>query len=161
MNFGKPNYWRLLVVALLFALGFALALSKDDAKGLVRTVLESNWPTIGVWLLAIIGAGAEKFYCGAKRNETGGVIYQSFGGYADTVFMAATNGFSGSTSLALLKGLYLQVFFGGAFFSGFGDFDLASIFLISSFLLYYSVVSTVKQIINVVFQAEATMVTNA
>lgn len=161
MNLGKLNYFRLSVVVLLFVLGFVLAVSKDDAKGIVRLILESSWPTIGIWLLAIIGTGAEKFFCAPNRNETGGVIYRSFGGYADAVFMVATNGFSGSTSLALLKGLYLQVLFGGEFFSGFGDFDLASIFLISSFLLYYSIVCTVRQIITVVFQAEATEVVNA
>ncbi len=161
MNRGKLNYLRLVVVVLLFILGCALAMSKDDAKSIVRAVLESNWPTVGIWLLAIIGAGAEKFFCDTTRNGMGGVVYQSFGSYADVVFMAATNGFSGSTSIALLKGLYLQMFFGGTFFSGFGDFDLASIFLISSFLLYYSVVCTARQIINVVFQAEATEVTSA
>lgn len=161
MNRGKLSFSRLFVIILLFILGCALAISQDEAKNIVRSFLESNWPAVVIWLMAIIGAGAEKFFCGSTRNESAGFIYQSFASYADVVFMAATYGFSGSTSLALLKGLYLQLFFGGSFFSGFGGFDLASIFLISSFLLFYSVVGTAKQIINVVFQAEATEVTSA
>lgn len=161
MNRGKFSWSRLIVVVVLFVLGFVLVLSKDEAKNVVRTFLESNLPAVAIWLLAIIGVGAGKIFCEPEKNDSSGFIYKSFGGYADSVFTIATYGFSGSTSLALLKGLYLQLFFGGAFFTGFGDFDLASIFVISSFLLFYSVVCTTRQIINVVFQVEATEVTSA
>lgn len=161
MSRGKFILSRLLVIVALLFLGFALVYSKDEAKNIVRIFLESNWPAVVIWLLAIVGVGAGRFFCESGKNGADGFIYQSFGGYADAVFTVATYGFSGSTSLALLKGLYLQLFFGGAFFSGFGAFDLASIFVISSFLLFYSVVSTTRQIINVVFQAEATEVTSA
>jgi len=161
MSRGKFSLSRLGVIIALIFLGLALVYSKDEAKNIVRVFLESNWPTVVVWLLAIVGVGAGKYFCESEENGAGGLIYQSFGGYADAVFSIATYGFSGSTSLALLKGLYLQSFFGGAFFTGFGDFDLASIFVISSFLLFYSVVGTTRQIINVVYQAEATKVTSA
>lgn len=161
MSRGKFILSRLLVIVALLVLGFALVYSKDEAKNIVRIFLESNWPAVVIWLLAIVGVGVGRFFCEFEKNGADGFIYQSFGGYADAVFTVATYGFSGSTSLALLKGLYLQLFFGGTFFSGFGDFDLASIFVISSFLLFYSVVSTTRQIINVVFQAEATEVMSA
>jgi len=161
MTRGKFSLSRLVVILVLLFLGLALVYSKDEAKNIVRIFLESNWPTVVIWLLSIVGVSAGKFFCDAEKNETDGFIYQSFGGYADSVFTIATYGLSGSTSLALLKGLYLQLFFDGAFFTGFGDFDLASIFVISSFLLFYSVVSTTRQIINVVFQVEATEVTSA
>lgn len=161
MNRGKFNLSRLVVIIALIILGLIFMYSKDEAKNIVRILLESNWPAVVIWILAIVGVGAGKYFCEPEGNGTGGLIYQSFGGYADVVFTIATYGFSGSTSLALLKGLYLQLFFGGAFFTGFGDFDLASIFVISSFLLFYSVVGTTRQIINVVFQAEATKVTSA
>lgn len=161
MSRGKFSLSRLGVIAALIIFGIALVYSKDEAKNIIRVFLESNWPTVFVWLLAIVGVGAGKYFCGTEGNGAEGLIYQSFGGYADAVFTIATYGVSGSTSLALLKGLYLQLFFGGAFFTGFGEFDLASIFVISSFLLFYSVVGTTRQIINVVFQAEATTVTSA
>lgn len=161
MSRGKFNLSRLGVIIALIFLGLALVQSKDEAKNIVRLFLESSWPTVLVWLLAIVGVSAGKYFCEPEKNGAGGLIYQSFGGYADAIFTIATYGFSGSTSLALLKGLYLQLFFGGAFFSGFGDFDLASIFVISSFLLFYSVVGTTRQIISVVYQAEATKVTSA
>lgn len=161
MNRGKFSLSRLLVIIALLILGLALVYSKDEAKNIVRIFLESYWPAVVIWLLAIVGVGVGKFFCESDENGEEGFIYRSFGGYADAVFTIATYGFSGSTSLALLKGLYLQLFFGGAFFTGFGEFDLASIFVISSFLLFYSVVSTTRQIISVVFQAEATAVTSA
>lgn len=161
MTRGKFNWLRLLVILVLLSLGLFLVSNKDEAKKILRIFLESNWPTIVIWLLAIIGVGAGKFFCESGNHETSSFIYRSFGGYADSIFTIATYGLSGSTSLALLKGLYLQLFFGGSFFIGFGDFDLASIFVVSSFLLYYSAVSTARQIIEVVFQAEAATVTSA
>lgn len=161
MSRGKFSLSRLLVIIALLILGLALVYSKDEAKNIVRIFLESYWPAVIIWLLAIVGVSVGKFFCEPDENGAESFIYRSFGGYADAVFTIATYGFSGSTSLALLKGLYLQLFFDGAFFTGFGEFDLASIFVISSFLLFYSVVNTARQIINVVFQAEATAVTSA
>ncbi|MBR7781860.1 hypothetical protein [Undibacterium luofuense] len=160
MSRGKFNVPRLAVILVLLILGVVLVNFKDEAKNFVRIFLESNWPAVVIWLLAIVGVGASKFFSKLEKSKSNGFIYQSFGGYADSVFTIATYGFSGSTSLALLKGLYLQLFFGGAFFTGFGDFDLASIFVISSFLLFYSVISTTTQILEVVFQAEAAEVTS-
>lgn len=161
MSRGKFSLSRLLVITVLIILGLALVHNKDEAKNIVRIFLESNWPTVVIWLFSIVSVSAGKFFCEPDKNEEDSFIYHSFGGYADSVFTIATYGFSGSTSLALLKGLYLQLFFDGSFFTGFGEFDLASIFIISSFLLFYSVVGTTRQIINVVFQAEATTVTSA
>lgn len=161
MSQGKFSLYRLFVIVALLLLGSVLVYSKEEAKIIVRVILESNWPTAVIWLLAIVGVVAGKFFSKSESKEVAGFIYTSFGSYADAVFTIATYGFSGSTSLALLKGLYLQIFFGGVFFSGFGDFDLASICLISSFLLFYSVVGTMRQIINVVFQVEAAAVTTA
>lgn len=161
MSRGKFSPLRGAVIVILLSLGFALAYSKDEAKDIVRLILESNWPTVVIWLLAITGVVTNKFFCEPDRNGAEGYIYQSFGGYADAVFTIATYGFSGSTSIALLKGLYLQLLFGGSFFIGFGNFDLASIFIISSFLLFYSVIGIMRQIINVVFQTEAAEVTSA
>jgi len=159
MSRGKFSLSRLGIIIVLITLGLVLVSNKDEAKHFVRVFLESTWPTVIIWLFAIVGVGAGKFFSEPSDNGAKGFIYKSFGGYADTVFTIATYGFSGSTSLALLKGLYLQLFFNGSFFTGFDNFDLASIFVISSFLLFYSVVSTTRQIKNVVYQAEAAMVT--
>lgn len=161
MKWRKVSISRLLVIIILIIFCITLVNSKDETKGVARIILESSWPTVIIWILAIISVSAGKFYGQPNMNNPTGLIYQSFGGYADSVFTIATYGLSGSTSLALLKGLHLQLFFGGAFFIGFGDFDLASIFIISSFLLFYSVVSTMRQIIKVVLHAEATEVTSA
>ena len=147
---------RFGVIIFLFILGITIFSNKEDAKKIVKIFLESSWPAVTIWLLAIVGVFAERFFARAGMDNRSGVMYQSFGKYADSIFTVATFGLAGSTSLALLKGLYLQLFFGGTFFSGFGDFDLSSIFLISSFLLFHSVSGTTRLILNAVFQAEAT-----
>lgn len=156
---GKLRLSRLFVVIVLLILGVTLFLYKDLAKNAARSVLESNWPTVVIWLLAAIGVVAGRFFSEEPKNQSGTFILDSFGNYADAVFTVATYGFAGSTSLALLKGLCLQLLFDKIYFSGFGGFDLASIVVVSSFLLYYAVIGTAKQIIEVVFQVEAAAVT--
>lgn len=156
MNSKNFNFLRFCVVIFLFIFGMVIFSNKEDAKGVAKTFLESSWPTATIWLLAIVGVIAERSFAAVGDNTRSGVVYQSFGKYADATFAVATFGFAGSTSLALLKGLYLQIFFNGTYFTGFADFDLASIFLISSFLLFHSSNGTIRLIINAVFQAEAT-----
>ena len=151
------NPFRLFVIVFLFVFGIFILSNKESAKEIVKIILESNWPVASIWLLAIVGVGADRFFSSANESS-GGVIYNSFGKYADATFSIATFGFAGSTSLALLKGLYLQSFFNGSYFTGFADFDLASIFLISSFLLFHSTNGTIRLIINAIFQAEASIV---
>ncbi|WP_439672895.1 hypothetical protein [Cupriavidus necator] len=151
----------MLTITTLFLLGCFLFISKNEAKNHIRAFLESDWPSVVIWLLATIGVGANTFLGKSSKADRPGFIYQSFGEYADAVFAVATFGFAGSTSLALLKGLYLQIFFNGSFFNGFGNFDLASMFVVSSFMLFYSVNGTLRQIIEVVFQAEAAELASA
>jgi hypothetical protein len=152
---------RFFVIVFLLVLGVVIFSNKEDAKGVVKITLESSWPAVLIWLLAIVGVVAERVFTTANSDKQSGVVYQSFGKYADAIFSIATFGFAGSTSLALLKGLYLQLFFQGTYFTGFADFDLASIFLISSFLLFHSTNGTLRLIINAVFQAEANDITPA
>ncbi|WP_348692738.1 hypothetical protein [Duganella fentianensis] len=152
---------RFFVVVFLLVLGLVIFSNKEEAKRVVKIILESNWPTVLLWLFSIVGVVSERFFSTLNVNNESGVIYQSFGKYADAIFSIATFGFAGSTSLALLKGLYLQLFFDGTYFTGFADFDLASIFLISSFLLFHSANGALRLIINAVFQAEAKDITPA
>lgn len=152
----KINWSRAAVIISLFLLGCLLFVGKNEAKGYIRAFLQSDWPSVVIWLLALIGVGINTlFRQSPKVDVPGGFIYHSFGRYADAVFAVATLGFSGSTSLALLKGLYFQIFFDDAYFKGFGSFDLSSMFVVSSFMLFYSVSGTLRQIIQVVYQAEA------
>lgn len=101
MSRGNFNFSRLIVILLLFVLGLVLFFNKDEAKNVVRIFLESSWPSVVIWLLAIIAVGANKFFAKSVETNSNGFIYQSFGSYAEVIFTIATYGFSGSTSLAL------------------------------------------------------------
>lgn len=161
MSKKSINWGRLSAIALLFVLGVIIAAHKDPAKSLIKNVLESNWPTVTLWIIVLIGVVVRLFTENPEQPLKTGLIYESFGKYADAIFTATTYGVSGSTSLALLKGLYLQAFFGGEFFSGFGNFDLVSICVISSFLLFYSIVETSKLILSAIYQVDAVEVSSA
>lgn len=161
MSKRSISWWRLAAIAMLFIFGIAVFAYKDPTKVIIKNVLESNWPTVTLWIAVVIGVVVQLFTANPDSSLRTGLIYESFGRYADAIFTATTFGVSGSTSLTLIKGLYLQAFFGGAFFAGFGAFDLVSIFVISSFLLFYSVVETSKLILSIIFQAEAVEVESA
>jgi len=160
MNRGKLSLTRLVVLILLSLLGLSLLIYKEQAENIVRVLLESGWPSALIWVFATASAIIGIFFDNPVGNNNG-FIYQSFGKYADAIFTIATFGLAGGTSLALLKGLYLQIFFEGMFFSGFGDFDLGSICIISSFLLFYSITGITTQVRNIIFQVDAQDVTPA
>jgi len=154
MSQGKLNRSRMAVFIVLAALFVIVVENKEDAEQIFRHILESNWPTYIIWFFALFGVIATTIYSNRPNENGPGNIYAIFRKYGDAVFTIATYGFSGSTSLALLKGLYLQAFFDQSFFSGFGRFDLASIFIISSFLLYFSLTETVRHNVNFLWQIE-------
>lgn len=158
MNISTFRLGRLLTIVILFLALCFLFTFKDSARNSIKVVLESNWTPAIIWILALTGVVADKLFAETNDNASGS-MYSNFGKYADSIFSIATFGFAGSTSIALLKGLYLQAVFDVTNFIGFGNFDLASIFVISSFLLFYSVNSTLRLLRNVLFQAEAEQVT--
>lgn len=63
-------------------------------------------------------------------------------------------GLAAGTSITLLKGAYLQYFFAAQYFYNFNDLDLASIFVVSGYLLTYTGIVTTRMLSDVVFRAK-------
>ncbi|WP_281649103.1 hypothetical protein [Parendozoicomonas sp. Alg238-R29] len=125
----------------------------------LKTMLESG--AINTFIWAYVGSVflLHQYLYGANELKNDSFIYKHFGRYADTLFGIATYGLAGTTSTALLKGLYLQTFYSGMYFTGFGTFDLVSMFLLTSFLLVYSMFNTSMMLRTIIYHTETVEIT--
>ena len=124
-------------VVFLIALIVGVQTFGGEIKEPLKAILESGWLSIAAWGYISGTFIIHQYLYSSSELKRDSFIYKHFGVYADTLFGAATYGFAGTTSLALLKGLYLQTFYQQSYFIGFAKFDLVSMFLLTSFLLVY------------------------
>lgn len=130
----------------------------SDIKEPLRIMLESKWLNIVVWSYIAGTFLTHQYLYASNELKKDSFIYKHFGTYADTLFGVATYGFAGTTSLALLKGLYLQIFYAKEYYIGFATFDLISMFLLSSFLLVYCMFNTSIMFKDILFHSEMSTV---
>jgi len=90
------------------------------------------------------------------RNSTNGydgLIYKSFGKFADSAFAAITYGLALTTSASILKGVYIQQIIGGdIYFNYFGEVDIYSMLVVSVFLFGYSIYATGHALVGAIFR---------
>lgn len=158
---SKPNSLNLkttCAVLFLIVLFVLMQAFGTDIKGPLKSFLESKWVGIGAWAYISGTFIIHQYLYSSSELKKDSFIYKHFGVYADTLFGAATYGFAGTTSLSLLKGLYLQTFYEKSFFIGFATFDLVSMFLLTSFLLVYCVFNVTLMFKDIIFHSETSQV---
>jgi hypothetical protein len=129
-----------------------------EIKEPLKKLFESKWLNIGVWAYIAGTFLIHQYLYASTELKKDSFIYKHFGVYADALFGVATYGFAGTTSLALLKGLYIQTFYEGEYYIGFATFDLVSMFLLSSFLLVYCIFNTSLMFKDILFHSEMSKV---
>lgn len=159
MSQAKPLNWKTTgAVVFVIALIIVMQTFGNDIKGPLKNILESKWIVFSVW--GYVGGTflIHRYLYFSSELKKDSFIYKHFGAYAETLFGVATYGIAGTTSLALLKGLYLQTFYDGLYFNGFGSFDLVSMFLLTSFLLVYCMFNTTIMLKDVLFHSETSAI---
>jgi hypothetical protein len=136
------NFKALFATFFVVTLVLISQVYNENLKEILKLALESNLLTALLWSYVVGVFLIHKFLYFSNSLQKNSFIYKHFGPYSDAFLGIATNGLAGSTSLSLIKGLFLQTFYAGSYFSGFGAFDLSSMFVMASFLLYYSVFNT-------------------
>ncbi|MFW1378205.1 hypothetical protein ACEV7K_23620, partial [Vibrio parahaemolyticus] len=130
---ASVNYrWTISIVAFICLMLTAQAFG-SDMKEPIRNILDSGWLSKFLWAYVASILSIHRYLFKSYELAKDSFIYKHFGAYADTLFGIGTYGVAGTTSLALLKGLYMQTFFSGEHFIVFGTFDLISMFLLTSF----------------------------
>ncbi|MDD9175496.1 hypothetical protein ERW49_08420 [Aliivibrio finisterrensis] len=157
-NNTSVNYkWTFSIFFLMFLILF-VQLFGTDMKEPIKAVLESGLLNKLLWAFVAGVLFIHRYLFASYELAKDSFIYKHFGAYADTLFGIGTYGVAGSTSLALLKGLYMQTFFQGKHFIGFGTFDLISMFLLTSFLLFYCIFNTAMLLKDIIFYSENSVV---
>lgn len=150
---------RVGAFALLVLTSCAAYAYQEELKTAIRIVLESKWTIAGVSIYVVCCALMYQIFVGGN-SEFRGIIHTHFGKYADVVFALVTFVPASATSLALLKGLFMQYFFRQPHFAGFDGIDLTSMAVVSSFLLYHSLFNATKMLIAAISQADSVKISN-
>lgn len=134
-----------LIILCCFAFAF-----RDNLKDFTVLILSSVWLKAIVCIYCAIAVLLREVFS-TERTRRHGLIVSHFSEYADTLFGIGTFVFASTTSLSLINGLYLQLFYSKTYFIGFGNFDLLSMFVVSSFLLFYCLYNSTIMIISTVY----------
>ncbi|NKC10735.1 MAG: hypothetical protein GKR94_00570 [Gammaproteobacteria bacterium] len=139
MNNRKINIGLLSALSALVVLSILLVTNIGNVKEFTHKLLV--WPhlTLCFWLVIIICYTIYSFSPVSNNQSQTSLIYGMFGNFADTAFTIGTLGVSGTTSLALLKGIYIQTIIKDEiYFNHFNEIDIYSLSVVSIFLLVYS-----------------------
>ena len=115
------NWKTTLAVIFVIVLIVIMQTFGSELKEPLKNLFESKWINVMVWAYVCGTFSIHRYLYSSKELKTDSFIYKHFGVYADTLFGIGTYGLAGTTSLALLKGLYLQAFYDEKFFNGFVD----------------------------------------
>lgn len=150
----KDVDWKLLCVFLfLVVLSIGYLLNQDTVKLAIKSFL--TWPYLSkvIWLSVVISFMTHYLSIRNSTNGYEGLIYKSFGKFADSAFAATTYGLALTTSASILKGVYIQQIIGSdIYFNYFGEIDIYSMLVVSVFLLGYSTYATGHALVGAIFR---------
>ena len=142
MNSSKSTYsWKLIAftvfIVLLALITFYFYL--DYTKSIIRKILEAKLTSFIFTIVTIIVFVIHYFKHKSKAVESEVIITKKFGSFIDNLLGGVAYATAITTSLTLLKGLYIQNFFSDkVYFLEFQNIDLMTIFGVTLFMLYIS-----------------------
>src|SRR5258708_4396075 len=127
----------LLTVVIVIALAIPYFFFRDETKYFIRQALESAVLYFLLWTFTVIVFILYYIRTTTKKIEQETIFTKKFGEFTDKALGGIYYATVITTSVTLLKGIYIQYFFDDKeFFKEFGQLDLMTIFAISIFLLY-------------------------
>jgi hypothetical protein len=142
MRNAKVKYDYKLLLASVLSVVFAAAAFYfywDSTKIIIRWVLEQKFTVFLLWVITVLVFLFHYFKHKSKEVANEPIITKKFGAFIDNLLGGIGYGTAITTSLTLLKGLYIQKFFSDkVYFLEFQDLDLMTIFGVTLFLLYFS-----------------------
>lgn len=142
----------LLTFVFLLILSIFYVYFQIDVNNKLRVFFEWEHLSTSLWLFSIISYLIHYISSDKTESKYNGVIFEHFGVFADSAFSAITFGLASTTSAAILKGVYIQKYFGDeVYFQQFDDFDIYSMLVVCLFLFGYSVFSCSKPIVKAIY----------
>ncbi len=145
-NKTRYNY-NLIIVSAILIIGTSIAFYFywNLTRQFIRYILECKFTIFILWVITILVFLIHYFTHKSKDVETEPIITKKFGIFIDNALGGVSYGTTMTTSITLLKGLYIQKFFvDRVYFKEFQDIDLMAIFGVTLFLLYISVMKVVE-----------------
>lgn len=162
MKNTQPKYNNTLIIITVIAAIFCIAAFYfywDITKVVIRKILEEKITSFSLWVITVLVFVVHYFKQKRKDIDNEPIITKKFGGFIDNILGGIAYGTAISTSITLLKGLFVQSFFKGAdtkiYFAEFQDLDLMTIFGVTLFLLYNSIMKVIE-IAKEAYKAEHT-----
>ncbi|WP_323758439.1 hypothetical protein [Roseivirga sp.] len=116
----------------------------ENTKTVIRHILESQFTYFIVWTITVLIFILHYWRHKDKEVKSEVIFTKKFGSFFDNAFGGVAYGTVITTSLTLLKGLYVQQFFEDKiFFTEFKEIDLMTVFGVMIFLLYFSAIKVV------------------
>ena len=144
----KFNNKLLIVLFLLVLLSIFYVNYKDYVHQNVRDFLE--WKNLNLSLWIFISICFIVHYLSIDKFEKNKTVYINnfpihYGVFSNAIFSVITFGLATTTSVSIIKGIYIQkVFEDKIYFFNFDNIDIGSILVICSFLLLYSMSNSIK-----------------
>ncbi|MDE1352136.1 hypothetical protein L9W80_18540 [Vibrio aestuarianus] len=137
--FPKFNLRLVGVLIILVIIAVTYITDQKYYNDTIRSVLEWKHLNISIWFGCFICFVLHYLSAKSSNAEYAGLIYKQFGIFADSAFAAITYGLAMTTSASILKGVYVQQFFGDVvYFNHFESLDIYSMLVVCLFLLGYS-----------------------
>jgi len=125
-------------------------------KFIIRKILEEKFTYFLLWAITVLIFLINYFKHKSKDIASEPVITLKFGAFIDNFFGGIGYATAITTSLTLLKGIYIQNFFSDkTFFMEFNDVDMFTIFGVVVFILYFSFLKVVE-IAKIIYKVEHT-----
>lgn len=145
-NQAKYNYKLIIATAVLIVIAAAaFYFYWDITKLIIRKILEAKFTVFILWVVTVLIFLLYYFKHKDKEVASEPIITKKFGDFIDSILGGVGYGTVITTSLTLLKGLYIQKFFPNdkIYFLEFQDLDLMTIFGVTLFLLYFSLMKVI------------------
>ncbi len=143
----RINLRLLLVFIILVVLAVTYISEQKYYNQLIRSFLEWKQLSVSLWAGVVICFLVHYLSSRGSGDEYSGIIYKQFGVFADSAFAAITYGLAVTTSASILKGVYVQQFFGDVvYFNQFESIDIYSMLVVCLFLFGYSLWACVKAV---------------
>jgi hypothetical protein len=135
----------LLTIVIVVVLAIPYFFFLDETKTVIRVTLESSILYFFLWTLTVIIFIIYYLRTTNKKIEQETIFTKKFGEFTDKALGGVYYATVITTSITLLKGIYIQQFFDDKkYFLEFGQLDLMTIFAISIFLLYSSITKVIE-----------------
>jgi len=142
-----PVKKRFIAAIFIMVLVFITLVNGKDSLDSIKKIIESSYVPFLLWAY-VIGSVLMHTFIVVKQKKD---VYGFFEKYSNTFYSIGAFGIGGSTSIALLKGIFLQHFYSIEFFKGFSGFDIISMLILASFLLIYSLLNCTRQLSEAIF----------